>query len=81
LDIWHGCLSSSRWYLKGWHANKESASKKVKKEALDRLEQLDKIVDHQVVREEHWRERYQLEAKLEYIYLKEELFWQQRSSE
>jgi hypothetical protein len=31
LDLWHGCLSLTRQYLRGCNANKESASKKKRK--------------------------------------------------
>jgi hypothetical protein len=48
---------------------------------LASLEELDKASESQNLCEEHWRERYCVENKLEVIYQKEGLYWQQRGSE
>jgi hypothetical protein len=42
IDIWHGCLSLSRQYLRGWAANKIGETRRIKLEILSRLEELDK---------------------------------------
>jgi hypothetical protein len=72
-------LSLSRQYLKGWSANKSSEAMKVKDGEIRRMAELDSVSDSQVVGVDHWNERYKLEAKLEQILHKEELYWQQRS--
>jgi hypothetical protein len=28
MDVWHGCLSMSRQYLRGWSANKNASMKR-----------------------------------------------------
>jgi hypothetical protein len=81
VDIWHGCLSLSRQYLRGWNGSKVCEAKRESPEILKRLEILDDISEGQLVQTDHWKERYQLESKLEHIDQKEELFWQQRSSQ
>jgi hypothetical protein len=78
MDIWHGCLSLTRQRLRGWSANKLSKSKKTKNLISKELDTLGET------REEDtslWAWRYQLEGKLEEIYNKEEIFWQQRGNE
>jgi hypothetical protein len=81
VDIWHGCLSLSRQYLRGWNSNKVCEAKRERPEILKRLEILDDISEGQLVQTNHWKERYQLKSKLEHIDRKEELFWQQRNSQ
>jgi hypothetical protein len=71
----------SRQYLRGWAANKTSEARRNKLEILSKLEELDKKQECQDVEGNKWRERYQLEACLEQIYYKEEIYWQQRCSE
>jgi hypothetical protein len=76
-------MSSSRQYLRGWSANKSVVSKKEKADILSRLEELDKKGEDNTILfpESLWMERYHLEAKLDQIYYKEEIYWQQRGSE
>jgi hypothetical protein len=81
LDIWHGCLSLSRQYLRGWNINKRSEAKKMKKELLGKLDGLDKIAEVRPLDGNFWKERYLVEGELEQIYHKEELHWQQRGGE
>jgi hypothetical protein len=68
MDIWHGCLSLTRQYLRGWNANKVSEAKIRKADILRKLEVLDDMNDDQVVQEENWRDRYQLESQLAQTY-------------
>jgi hypothetical protein len=81
MDTWHGCLSLSRQYLRGWSANKASENRRSKENVLKELARLDERCDDQLVGLEHWTERYRLEGILEQIYCKEEAYWQQRSSD
>jgi hypothetical protein len=78
---WHGCLSKSRQYLRGWQANKQAEQRKRKQEILCQLKKLDKIYEEKSSVEAKWVERYKLEEQLEHIYTMEEMYWQQRSSE
>jgi hypothetical protein len=41
MDVWHGCLSMSRQYLRGWYANRIIENRKHKMELLAKLEQID----------------------------------------
>jgi hypothetical protein len=41
MDTWHGCLSLSRQYLKGWSGNKASENRKPKENVLKELAILD----------------------------------------
>jgi hypothetical protein len=65
MDIWHGCLSLTRQYLRGWNDNRLSQTRKSKEDLLAKLKELD------VARESHakdsviWSQRYHLEARLE----------------
>jgi hypothetical protein len=81
LDIWHGCLSLARQFLRGWSSNKIAEEKKGKVHILARLGELDQIGEQGSMDVELWMERYMLEARLEHIFHKEEIFWQQRGSE
>jgi hypothetical protein len=81
MDIWHGCLSLARQFLRGWSSNKIAEEKKGKVHILARLGELDQIGEQGSMDVELWMERYMLEARLEHIFHKEEIFWQQRGSE
>jgi hypothetical protein len=52
--------------------------KKLKQDLLLELEQLDNMAEEMASPADIWKQRYELEAKLEQIYTQEELFWQQR---
>jgi hypothetical protein len=80
MDVWNGCLSMSRQYLKGWAANRIGQTRKTKSEILGKLEELDRSCETQGACE-LWEQRYQLENNLDQIYQKEEMYWQQRGSE
>jgi hypothetical protein len=80
MDVWHGCLSLSRQYLRGWSANKTSEARKNKEMLLHNLEKMDQVNGGQLD-VAHWTERYKLENELEQLYSKEDLYWQQRSSD
>jgi hypothetical protein len=71
----------SRQYLRGWAANKTGEARRTKQGILSKLEEVDKKQECQDVESDPWRERYQLEASLDQIYHKEEIYWQQRGSE
>jgi hypothetical protein len=45
LDVWNGCLSMSKQFLKGWAANKMGESRKSKSEILEELENLDRTYE------------------------------------
>jgi hypothetical protein len=51
LDIWLGCLSMSRQYLRGWNANKRNDEKKRKKELLCRLNHLEQVAEDRALDE------------------------------
>jgi hypothetical protein len=42
IDIWHGCRSMSRQYLRGWSTNKAGEARRNKLEILEKLEELDR---------------------------------------
>jgi hypothetical protein len=80
VDFWHKCLCAARQYLKGWNANNSREAKKEKKDILSKLEEMDRDLESQGG-DRLWVERYQLEGKLQQIFQKEEVYWQQRGSE
>jgi hypothetical protein len=71
----------SRQCLRGWAANKACEARTNKLEILNKLEELDRKQDCQQGVGDLWKERYQLEACLEQICHKEEMYWQKRGSE
>jgi hypothetical protein len=81
LDVWHNCISLLRQHLRGWSANKRSKDRKSKKDMCQRLAELDKAGEGDENKLQLWQERNQVEARLEMIYQKEEIYWQQRSVE
>jgi hypothetical protein len=81
VDIWHGCLSMSRQYLRDWNANKASEGKRKMMNLLTQLKALDVVSEQRDVDREHWEKRYALEKEMEIIYHKEDLYWQQRGRE
>jgi hypothetical protein len=62
MIIWHGCLSLTRQYLRGWNANRLSNTRKSKEDLLVKINELD--VEGEIHSEEsmHWSQRYHLEA-------------------
>jgi hypothetical protein len=70
-----------RQHLKGWSANLRAEAKRVKKESIAMIEELDKNSESHDVDSCHWQDRYQLEAQFEENYKMEQLYWQQRSSD
>jgi hypothetical protein len=62
MDIWHGCLSLTRQYLRGWNANRLSSTWKSKEDLLVKIKELD--VEGEIHSEEsmRWSQRYHLEA-------------------
>jgi hypothetical protein len=81
VDIWHGCLSMSRQYLRDWNANKASEGKRKMMNLLTQLKALDVVSEQRDVDREHWEKRYALEKEMEIIYHKEDLYWQQMGRE
>jgi hypothetical protein len=45
LDVWHGCISLLRQFLRGWSINKRREDRISKKELCQRLSELDKGVE------------------------------------
>jgi hypothetical protein len=77
--VWHGFLSLTRQFLKGWCANRMGESKKLKKELLLKLETLE-AVGEENMDETTWRERYEIEARMDQELIKDEMYWQQRGA-
>jgi hypothetical protein len=75
MDIWHGCLSLAKQFLRGWSSNKTGEEKKGKMLILARLGELGQIGEMGSMDAELWMEIYRLEASLEQIFHQEEIFW------
>jgi hypothetical protein len=80
IDIWYGCLGLVRQFLKGWSSNKTAEEKKNTMLIIAKLGELDLIGETGDMDAELWVERYRLEVRLEHMFHKEEIFWQQMSS-
>jgi hypothetical protein len=78
MDIWNGCTSMLRQYLRGVEPEYQEGPKKA---LLLKLYDLDRAGEDLPKDNKRWEERYQLEADLRNIYRSEELFWQQRGEE
>jgi hypothetical protein len=74
LDIWHGCLSRMRQFLRVRNANKVTEQKKSKLELVAKFDALDKKTETRMVDAIHLSERYLIEDQLEHIYQREELY-------
>jgi hypothetical protein len=80
LNNWHGSLCFLRRALRGWNIQKIGEQKKEKNKLLQQLAAIDSLADRMDLSAEQWRSRYELENKLEEIYNKEEIYWQQRGN-
>ena len=76
LDAWHGGLCFLRRFSKGWNIKRSREQKKEKKERLELLTQIDSQAEVRDLTPQEWKHRYDIEAKVEQIYQREELYWQ-----
>jgi hypothetical protein len=80
LNNWHGRLCFLRRALRGWNLQKIGEQKKERNKLLQQLAAIDSLADRMDLSAEQWRSRYEMENKLEEIYNKEEIYWQQRGN-
>ena len=79
VDKWHGNLCSLRSFLKGWGANLRGDYRRKKEALLKQISDIDSSEQQGILSKEKWTHRIQIEAELESLMEKEELYWKQRS--
>jgi hypothetical protein len=78
LDCWHGCTVFLRTKLKGWNIKRMGEQKREKWDLLLELSNIDNQAENRELLPEEWAHKYQVERKLENLYLEEEIYWRQR---
>ena len=79
VDKWHVNLCSLRSFLKGWGANLRGDYRRKKEALLKQISNIDSSEQQGILSKEKWTHRIQIEAELESLMEKEELYWKQRS--
>lgn len=80
MEKWHTCITRTRQIMRGWDLQRKGEQNRCKDELLEQLQCIDNMAEMRELNCDEWRNRYEVERKLEQIYIREEIFWRERGN-